>query len=113
MSEWCARWNVEMWAYCLMPNHVHMIAVPVSGEGNGLVRVKPLREMVGTWRDFLLSGVLGDELDRIRRHEGTGRPVGNDGFVETLEQALGRILTSPEAREEKGAEPEMSMVSPN
>jgi hypothetical protein len=48
-----------------MPNHVHIIAAHVSGEGNGLVRVKPLLEKVGTWRDFLLSGVSGDELDRI------------------------------------------------
>jgi len=33
MSEWCARFNVEIWAYCLMPNHVHLIAVPKSAEG--------------------------------------------------------------------------------
>ena len=169
MSEWCSHWNVEVWAYCLMPNHVHMIVVPqseeglrraigeahrrytrrinfregwrghlwqgrfasfplderyllaatryvelnpvragmvedpetypwssaaahISGVGNALVRVKPLLEMVGNWRDFLLSGVSGEELDRIRRHERTGRPLGNDGFVERLKQALGRIL---------------------
>jgi len=28
MAEWCARCGVEVWAYCLMPNHVHLIAVP-------------------------------------------------------------------------------------
>jgi putative transposase len=28
LSEWCRRFEVEVWAYCLMPNHVHMIAVP-------------------------------------------------------------------------------------
>ncbi len=28
MAEWCARSGVEIWAYCLMPNHVHLIAVP-------------------------------------------------------------------------------------
>ncbi len=22
MSQWCTHWNVEVWAYCLMPNHV-------------------------------------------------------------------------------------------
>ena len=26
MAEWCKRHNVEVWAYCLMPNHVHLIA---------------------------------------------------------------------------------------
>ncbi len=28
MAEWCAARGVEIWAYCLMPNHVHLIAVP-------------------------------------------------------------------------------------
>lgn len=28
MGEWCARHGVAIWAYCLMPNHVHLIAVP-------------------------------------------------------------------------------------
>src|SRR4030042_5007584 len=28
MGEWCSRFDVEIWAYCLMPNHVHLIAVP-------------------------------------------------------------------------------------
>ena len=33
MAEWCARWHVEVWAYCLMPNHVHLIAAPRTEEG--------------------------------------------------------------------------------
>jgi len=33
MSGWCKRCNVEIWAYCLMPNHVHLIAVPASEDG--------------------------------------------------------------------------------
>lgn len=28
MAEWCRRYSVDIWAYCLMPNHVHLIAVP-------------------------------------------------------------------------------------
>ncbi len=32
MAEWCQREAVEVWAYCLMPNHVHLIAVPESPE---------------------------------------------------------------------------------
>ena len=28
MAEWCKRCHVEIWAYCLMPNPVHLIAVP-------------------------------------------------------------------------------------
>ncbi len=32
MSECCLKYNVECWAYCLMPNHVHMILVPSDKE---------------------------------------------------------------------------------
>ena len=48
MSEWCGKNGVEIWAYCLMPNHVHLIAVPQSEDG--------LRRAIGeahrryTWR---------------------------------------------------------------
>ena len=33
MAEWCRAYNVAIWAWCLMPNHVHLIAVPTSMEG--------------------------------------------------------------------------------
>ena len=33
MAEWCGRCGVEVWGYCLMPNHVHLVAVPSSEEG--------------------------------------------------------------------------------
>lgn len=28
MAEHCAACGVKVWAYCLMPNHVHLVAVP-------------------------------------------------------------------------------------
>jgi len=33
MVEWCREKGVEIWGYCLMPNHVHLIAVPSSEDG--------------------------------------------------------------------------------
>jgi len=33
MAQWCGEHGVEIWAYCLMPNHVHLIAVPQSEDG--------------------------------------------------------------------------------
>jgi len=33
MAEWCSRHGVEIWGYYLMPNHVHLIAVPSAGDG--------------------------------------------------------------------------------
>ena len=46
MGQWCAERGVAVWAYCLMPNHVHLIAVPkredclrrAIGEGIGALR---------------------------------------------------------------------------
>lgn len=32
MSEWCKLSGIEVWAYCLMPNHIHLIAVPERKE---------------------------------------------------------------------------------
>ena len=33
MAQWCQQHDVEIWAYCLMPNHTHLVAVPKSEEG--------------------------------------------------------------------------------
>lgn len=33
IGEWCRACEVDVWAYCLMPNHVHLIAVPESADG--------------------------------------------------------------------------------
>jgi len=33
MAEACEACGVAVWAYCLMPNHVHLIAMPEAAEG--------------------------------------------------------------------------------
>ena len=33
LAYWCTKYNVETCAYCLMPNHVHLMAVPQDKEG--------------------------------------------------------------------------------
>jgi len=32
LAEWCDRCGVQIWAYCFMPNHIHLIAVPGSSD---------------------------------------------------------------------------------
>ncbi|MCK9172870.1 MAG: transposase [Desulfuromonas thiophila] len=168
MAQWCRHYNVAVWAWCLMPNHVHLIAVPqaleglsravgeahrrytrhvnfrenwrghlwqgrfasfpmdeqyllataryiemnpvaaglaaqpeeyrwssarahLAGKDDELVSVAPLLELVPDWRGFLQLST-SEELDLLYRHERTGRPMGDSGFVEQLEQALGRVL---------------------
>lgn len=33
LARFCAREKVEIWAYCLMPNHVHFVMVPETKDG--------------------------------------------------------------------------------
>src|SRR3954463_10835140 len=33
LSEECARAGTRIWAWCLMPNHVHLILVPAREDG--------------------------------------------------------------------------------
>ncbi len=33
LVEWCGRHEVAVWAYCLMPNHVHLVVVPAWADG--------------------------------------------------------------------------------
>lgn len=168
MAEWCRAYHVEIWAWCLMPHHVHLVAVPhteealaraigeahrrytrrinfrekwrghlwqerfasfpmdeqyllatvryiemnpvaaklvqnpedyrwssaqahLAGEDDALAHVSPLLALVSDWRSFLQL-TPPDEIDVIHRHERTGRPLGEEGFLEKLEIALGRGL---------------------
>jgi len=170
MSEWCMTFQVDVWAYCLMPNHIHLIAVPETKDGlnlaigeahrrysrrinfregwrghlwqgrfssfilddryllactkyvelnpvraglvkkpedwpwssagshmNGkddiLVKTKPLLEIANKpWEMFLVSDTQEQEIALLRKHERTGRPLGGDSFIESLERLLDRDL---------------------
>jgi putative transposase len=169
MADWCGREGVAVWAYCLMPNHVHLMAVPsseaalrrgigeahrrysrrinfregwrghlwqgrfasfpmdeahlyvatryvelnpvrarlvrapwrwrwssaaahVAGRDDRLVRVEPLLSAYGDWRAFLASGLSDEELALLRRHERSGRPLGDEAFLARLEKLAGRVL---------------------
>ncbi len=169
MAHWCDRFGVTIWAYCLMPNHVHLIAVPktavslgeaigeahrrysrrinfregwrghlwqgrfasfpmdeshllataryvelnpvrarlcnkpeaypwssarahLSGRDDILVKTAPLLEQVPDWPSFLASGLTDEEAETLRKHERTGRPLGDVHFLEKLEKKLNRKL---------------------
>ena len=175
LAAWCAREGVEIWAYCLMPNHVHLIATPQSagalgaavgeahrrytrainfghgwrgylwqgrfasvvldgphllaavryveqnpvrarlcaqpwdypwssaaahlaGRDDELVKTAPLRGLVPDWRTYLRRECSDTEIQALRRHERTGRPLGDDSFVRRLERLLDRSLFPGRAR---------------
>ena len=33
-AEWCAKEGVAIWAWCLMPNHVHLVAVAGTSDSS-------------------------------------------------------------------------------
>ena len=62
MAEWCTERGVAIWAYCLMPNHVHLIAVPGSKDalaraiGEAHRRYTRRINFREKWRGYLWQG---------------------------------------------------------
>jgi putative transposase len=76
-------------------------AAHLSGIDDGLVKVAPLLEIVSDWGLFLLGGIKEHVAAELRRSEQTGRPLGSEGFISTLEKVLGRILRPRKAGRKK------------
>jgi len=167
VSERLGEHGVQVWAYCLMPNHVHLVVVPpsddalrrgigeahrrytrrvnfregwrghlwqgrfasfpmdeshllaaarytelnpvraglvrkpwryrwssaaahVAAKDDALVTVKPLLDLMPNWRAFLTEPLSDHELDTFRYHERTGRPAGDETFVDRIGALVGR-----------------------
>ncbi|HUX00707.1 MAG TPA: transposase [Phycisphaerae bacterium] len=183
LAEWCRTYGVSILAYCLMPNHVHLVAVPTSVDGlrlaigkahlrysrrvnfregwrghlwqgrfasfvmdelylraavryiernpvrarlverawdwpwssaaahlagrdDGLVTVEPMRAMIRDWRAYLSNPEDEQTGLSLRRHESTGRPMGDDSFIARLESALQRVLR----RQKPGPKPKRDIT---
>jgi len=169
LRELKTKAQVEIWAYCLMPNHVHFVAVPQHEQGlaklfgvahhryarrvnsmhdwrghlwqerfhscvmddahllmavryielnpvragicsraedwrwssvhanqvdkpDALVTTAPMRERISDWRDYLSQECPSDSLNKLRALTQSGRPAGDDRFLENLEETTGRRL---------------------
>jgi putative transposase len=79
----CAR--PEDWPWSSV--HAHL-----AQEDDCLVSVLPMLERVPDWRDYLQVQDEKARLDRIRKHAGTGRPLGGDEFLRELELITGQVL---------------------
>ena len=47
---------------------------------------------IGDWRAFLAGGLKQRDAEKLRRHERTGRPLGDGRFLAKPETRLGRRL---------------------
>lgn len=62
MRESCRRWGVQIWGYCLMTNHVHLIAVPKTADalapaiGEAHRRYTRHVNFRQGWRGYLFQG---------------------------------------------------------
>jgi putative transposase len=56
-----------------------------------------LLAMIGDWSAFLRSAMPEDELETLRRHGRTGRPLGDEAFLDRLEAVAGRVLKPQKA----------------
>ena len=65
----------------------------MRGIDDDLVAVAPLLTLVDDWRSFLAGSLSEDEYETMRKHERTGRPLGNKIFIDVMEGKLGKILT--------------------
>ncbi len=188
MKEWCDKCGVEIWSYCLMPNHTHLVAVPrdeaglrralgmahwhytrlinaregwkgclwqgrfasyvmdeaylcaavlyieynpvraglvacpcdyswcsvnsrVSGQADPLARLERLNEILAVRGLFADWSIKKEEVEEIKKHSSTGRPLGGEEFIAGLERKLGLRF----AKKRPGPKPgstELSCVSP-
>ena len=58
----------------------------MKGKDGIHVKTKPLQEIVNKpWKKFLDFDVQEQEIELLRKHERTGRPLGADSFIEKME----------------------------
>ncbi len=91
--------RAEDWAWSSARGHV-------SGRPDGLIERPPFLDDAKAWRAMLAQGTPAEEADTLRRYVQTGRPLGSPGFVERIEDALGRLLRRRKPGPKPRAKPE-------
>ena len=64
----------------------------LDGNDDGIVKVRPMLDLVSDWRRYLDDGSKEEELTALRKFSKTGRPAGGQEFVGELESLTGRTL---------------------
>ena len=75
----------------------------LAGRDDRAVIAQPLLDRAPDWRGLLDSALPQADYEAIRRGERSGRPLGAEAFVESLEARLGRAL-KPQKRGPKPRE---------
>jgi len=64
----------------------------LTGKDDSLVKVKPMLKIIEDWGAYLGGKTDEEEIDLLRRHERSGRPLGSRRFIKRIEQKLGMIV---------------------
>lgn len=67
-------------------------AAHLRDEEDTLLKDQSLRALVPEWQGFLEGGLTETEQRCLEKHSRTGRPMGSDTFIATLETRLGRYF---------------------
>jgi len=78
-------------------------AAHVKGRQDALVKGRAFRMDGEEWKGFLREGIREEELKRIRRHVASGRPMGDDAFVDRVERMLNRVLKKRKPGPKRGS----------
>ncbi len=75
------------WDYRWSSVHAHL----AGNDDNGMIQTAKLLSLAGDWKAYLKDAQAypGNEFEQ---HERTGRPLGDEGFIEKAERLLHRAL---------------------
>ncbi len=167
LANFARKYGVKIWSYCLMTNHIHLVAIPSTSDSlaklmrqvhknytmvinirnnwkgtlwqgrylsypmderylykcvryieRNPVRAKIVErpedypwssarahvfgladevlsdssflQQIHDWRAYLAENESKNDLEEIRKNQGSGRPLGNEVFYETIEKLTGR-----------------------
>lgn len=83
--------RADKWPWSSVPAHL-------DGTDDGLVSVRPVLDRYGPFDQFIdLGGSDAEAYHALRQSETTGRPVGSEDWIRTLESRTGRAL-APQKR---------------
>ena len=53
--------------------------------------MRPLLDLVADWASHLANHETDGIMDHLHRHARTGRPLGSEDFIKSIEARLGRV----------------------
>jgi putative transposase len=77
----------QAWDYRWSSVHAHLSGI----DPDGIVRPEKLLSLTGDWKAYLKAAQAYQD-EEFERHERTGRPLGEERFVESAERLLMREL---------------------